>query len=320
MDQRTPHLRLPASRVGLLLGLITIILVSTFLASMFTPMGTHSAAAQAEPTQMPSQNQGELDFVLSSGFPVSVAVTGDRAYLGIGSKVVAIDVTDRTRPLLMGQSVPLADKIWDIAIQGGYAYVVTDQNDLHIFSIDNPRNIEEVGNLDYPDTSINGGVVVVGSYAYVVHGYLGLSIIDVSDPKFPREVSSYNEAASQLYMYDVEVVGNIVYVATNLGFFALEAAEAMWIYKLSSYAINTSNNVAIAGNYAYLDEYAGGAPPLILNISNLSSPRKDSVMLDHRLNSPVTAIQADANYAYLTSCSRLYVVGVHDSLDIIGNK
>ena len=93
-----------------------------------------------------SQN---LELIGQLGGPTyAVAVQGDYAYLGIGPRLVVLDVSDRTQPTLIGQSGLLTDFVQDIVLEETYAYIAAGGAGLKIFDISDKAAPRETGSFE----------------------------------------------------------------------------------------------------------------------------------------------------------------------------
>ncbi len=79
------------------------------------------------------------------------------------------------------------DYIWDMAIQGDYAYLASGESGLRIIDVSDPEQMELVSFYDVGGSA--KGIAVEGDFAYVADGSRGLEIVDVSDPRNLEEVS-----------------------------------------------------------------------------------------------------------------------------------
>jgi len=141
------------------------------------------------------------------GWCAAVAVQGRYAYLGVGPRLVVLDVSDPEQPVVVGQTAVLHGLVRDIALSGTLAYVAADQGGLRVVDVSDPAAPREAGFYDTPGRA--EGVAVSGGLAYVADG-LGLRVVDVANPAAPREVGFYNTPGSA---YGVAVSGNHAYVA-----------------------------------------------------------------------------------------------------------
>src|SRR5204862_1465346 len=105
--------------------------------------------------------------------------------VAVGPRVAVVDVSDRARPVLVGESAPLAGIVMGIVLRGTYAYVAT-QAGFSILDISEPTRLQEVGSYG----SGAHWVALDGDYAYL-SGSGGFLILDVSDPTSPIVVGAY---------------------------------------------------------------------------------------------------------------------------------
>ena len=113
---------------------------------------------------------------------------GTYAYLGIGPRVVVLDVSVPAAPVLTGRSAPLPDIVQGLAASGNTVYVADGESGLQIIDVTNPASPKWEGSLDTPGSAQN--VAVSGTTAYVADGDGGLRIVDVSNPLAPVEVAA----------------------------------------------------------------------------------------------------------------------------------
>ncbi|HEX6386043.1 MAG TPA: hypothetical protein VF177_15340 [Anaerolineae bacterium] len=178
---------------------------------------TPTATATPGPTRLPA-----LPVVVEAapvagqigGYTGAVAVRDNYAYLGVGPRLVVLDISRPAQPILVGQSPVLAAVPQAITLTGTYAYVASKNGNLIILDVadpadprwlgayiedDAPRssarhnvNMALAGNVVYIVSTVPisaQGITVVDNYAYVT-GEHGLTILDVASPAAPGEVSS----------------------------------------------------------------------------------------------------------------------------------
>ncbi len=165
--------------------------------------------ANASTAQQPAENVELLGQI--GGPTYAVAVQGNYAYVGIGPRLVVLDVSNPADPTMAGQTALLADSVQDVYVVGAYAFVI-DGTGLVAVDVSNPAAPVAVGTYDLPCCA--NGVYVAGSHAYVAAGDAGLRVIDVSNPAAPVAVGFYETPGDA---YDVYVVGDYAYVADGGG-------------------------------------------------------------------------------------------------------
>jgi hypothetical protein len=136
----------------------------------------------------------------SSG-PVAsaVAVQGNYAYVGVGRGLVVVDISDVSRPAVIGHvGYHPEEAFWHaslrveaIAVSGAHAFVLyhhrmhTDKMaNMAVFDVSNPKAPAPIGAYHTQKMS-PFRVLVSGRYAYL-YGNSGLEIVDVSNPGAPK--------------------------------------------------------------------------------------------------------------------------------------
>lgn len=135
-----------------------------------------------------------------------IHVSGSTAYIVSGNFLI-IDLTDPHNPVqILSEPIPARD----VQVQGNYLYVAAWDQGFRIYDISQPSAPFLVGSLDVPGAPV--GVKISGNTAYLATGvYDGLQIVDVSDPSDPKLIAGDDTIEA----YDVDVEGNIAYVATS---------------------------------------------------------------------------------------------------------
>jgi hypothetical protein len=104
-----------------------------------------------------------------------LAVQGSYTYIGVGPRLVVVDVGHAAAPQQVGQSKALPDILWGIAVAGNLAYVAAGDAGLWVIDVSDPTAPREVGACDTPGEGL--GVAVAGNMAYVADGWGGLMIL-----------------------------------------------------------------------------------------------------------------------------------------------
>ena len=198
------------------------------------------------------------------GCTYGVAVQGSYAYMGVGPRVVIIDVSDPVHPVLVGKSNPLHGVVSHVVIAGNYAYVAARW--LHIIDVSDPAHPTQVGFYDTPGTVMD--VDMVGNYAYVAHGWSGLRIVNVANPAHPAEVGFYDTPG---FAYGVAVAGNYAYVAAYWdGLRIINVTNPAAPTEVGFYDTpGSAKGVSVAGNYGYV---ADGRGLRIIDVSDPAHP------------------------------------------------
>lgn len=218
-----------------------------------------------------------------------VGVQGNYAYVGLGPRLVILNISNPAQPISLGQTAVLPGAVRSVAVAGNYAYVGVTWSGLHIINITNPAAPVEVGFAGF--TWWASDITVVGSYAYVVGPNIGLHIFNVSNPASPVEVGSYS------FLYEgtthLDVAGAYAYVATD--------QQGLRIINISNPAVPVAagvyhptsaiRDVKVRGDYAYVASNGFH----IVNITNPAAPLETgSFMME------ADTVAVASNLAYIT--------------------
>lgn len=132
-----------------------------------------TVAAVAQGSQPAGQMIGQI-----GGPTQAVAVQGNYAYLGVGLRVIVLDVTDPTSPREVGSSTGFSDFVRDIAVSGTVAYVAAGGAGLRVLDVSDPTRPAEIGFLQ--SRGYAEGIAVSGTTVCAAYGPYGLRVIDVS--------------------------------------------------------------------------------------------------------------------------------------------
>ena len=150
------------------------------------------------------------------GPAIAVAVSDENAYIVSGSSLLVADVVDPSSPVVTGR-VTLPDVAYLVDVAEGFAYVVTESNEIQIIDIRLPSDPVIVGSLQLPDQARR--VAVADGYLYVALGDVGLFLFDVSTPSMPTFVETIDGEA-----FDVVVSGRYAYVGSAYSLRSLDVA------------------------------------------------------------------------------------------------
>ncbi len=155
-------------------------------------------------------DQNPLKIVGQIGGPTNaVAVQGNVAFVGVGYRLMILDVTDPSHPQEIGASQPLKSQIQGITVQGEVAYLATGESGLSIINIADPAQPALVG--QYDTIGFAEGILVDQDHAFVADGPGGMSILNIGNPANPTLVS---ETFSKNYIYDIVLDQSHAYLAS----------------------------------------------------------------------------------------------------------
>lgn len=141
------------------------------------------------------------------GTTYSIAFQGDYAFIGVGPRLVALDISNPATPIELGKSPSLGKSVLGIQIANNYAYVGT-ATDLHVLNIANPSEPNVITSLKISayDLVIREGILFVAGR--------NLLAFDLADPEMPTLIG---EAVTPSFVNDFIVVDNFAYVIGGRG-------------------------------------------------------------------------------------------------------
>ena len=232
----------------------------------------------------------------------AVAVRGDYAYIGVGPRLVILDVYDPADVRVVGQTSPHGP-VDGVAVAGSYAYVADRYWGLRIVNVANPAAPTEAGTC-YTAGWVSA-VAVAGNYAYLAGQAGQLYIINVANPTAPAQVSVFDRPGG--WCHDVAVAGNYAYVAAGSGGLRIiNVSDPLHPSEVGFFDTPEGcEGVAVAGNYAYV---ANGTQGLrIISIANPAAPSEAGFC---RAPWGARRVAVAGNYAYVAASRNLHIVNV----------
>jgi hypothetical protein len=235
----------------------------------------------------------------------AVAVQGHYAYVGVGLRLVVLDVSDPAELREVGVTRPFPHFVEDVAVSGTLAYVAAGGAGLRVVDISNPAAPNELGALD--SRGYANGIVVAGSIAYLADGPYGLRVVDVSKPSQPVEVGS---AYPMNYVYKVAVQGRVVCIAAaGAGMLIADVTDPGHPVEVGSLATTGyAYGVAVAGNIAYIADGWEG-----VKIVNVADPAHPFLVGAYKTPGWAFGVAVSGNRVYVADAfGGLRVLGVAD--------
>ncbi|HYN88856.1 MAG TPA: hypothetical protein VER55_10010 [Ardenticatenaceae bacterium] len=200
----------------------------------------------------------------------AVAVVEHYVYIGVGPRLVILDVSNPASPTVVGQSPPLGAPINNVEVVDGYAYVTGTAHDLAVLDVHEPTAPSVVGTYDVPNpASRSQGVTVVGTTAYLANGADGLQILDVSRPTAPALHGVYDTPG---YAQAAAIVDDLAFVADGSGFLVLDVSTPSKPRLRGSCGSEClSMDVAVQGGEAYLA--SGWQGVTVVDVADPTAPR-----------------------------------------------
>lgn len=142
------------------------------------------------------------EIVGQAGGPTQAAAwIGDLGVVGIGPRLVVLDLSDPHNPLELGSTTPFPYFVEDITLVDERAYVAVGGAGMRIVDLTDPAHPVEIGAWDSPGYA--EGVQVFQSWAFLADSLDGLRVLNISDPANPQEVAQ---------VYSDHVVNDVILV------------------------------------------------------------------------------------------------------------
>jgi hypothetical protein len=240
----------------------------------------------------------------------SLDLQGDMLYAIDFESLLAIDISDRIRPSLVGSvPVPGARRI---AADGNIA-LVGSTTGLQAVDITNPSAPVMVG--EYAQILPGHPFVIDSGFAYVAEGIFpgpGIRIVDLSQPDRPVDVGALDamRAVEPGAFHGVEVRGTLAYVSDGVGlriFDVSAPATPALVGELDTAASSALlGRLTIVGNLAYVVEWSSGL--VIVDASDPSAP----IELGRIGYDFASAVQVVGSLAYVAMFTGVVIVDVSD--------
>lgn len=242
------------------------------------------------------------------GSVTAVFVHQSTAYLGVGLKLVVVDVSNAANPVILNQSHTLPAVINDVDMVADFLYVTTRQT-LEIFDISTPENPVHVNSLPSPNSDSGFGnmafsymqnYVFIASYAETPEFY-ALDIINRNEPVITAAYEGVSRHPSRLSVY-----GRYLYVANSYDIEIFDITTPYNPQKISTIPTGSSAMDVITRNeFAFIADYEYEL--LIVDISDPSNPI--DVGYSDADNYATNILLVD-QYAYLLEDSGLRIIDI----------
>lgn len=179
-------MRVVSTRVGDRAGRVAAVLAAAGAVALGAAAPDRAAAQPSSPDRLELVGQ-------VGGLTADVVMAGVHAWVGVGPRIVAYDVTVPSAPRRAGESPILSGVVLDIAIADGtqapIAFVVTGEGGIEVVDVAEPARPRRAGYVDVPDGAT---VVAAGdgvACAAVASDPPAVWVVDVSVPTAPRVAS-----------------------------------------------------------------------------------------------------------------------------------
>jgi len=239
----------------------------------------------------------------------TVAIQDNYAYIGLGPRLIILDVSDSADPEIVGRSdvLPVGEEqrpnyVSDVAVVGDYAYIAAFAAGLRIYDVSGPTQPTEVGSYDARGTY---GLAVEGNYAYLAGGS-SFMFVNIADPTQPVEIEILRPSEPN-QCYDVTKEGSYAYFSCG--------TDGLWIFDVSdpeqperAWIISGFiTGAAVTDSYVYVADYDEG-----LRIVDFSNPAHPSEVGFYDIAGYPHRIVAVGNYAYVIVNGGFWIIDVLD--------
>jgi hypothetical protein len=251
-----------------------------------------------------SSNIHEVGYCLTPETVISIAISGDYAYL-VDQHLRIADISDPTNPVLIGTYDP-AVTFYHVAIYGSYAYATTldsttGHHEFRIMDISSPTNPQETGVLNLPASATC--IILVDHYAYIGVYPNSMFVIDVSDPHSPYEVTQRGVPI----IWDIAASNNVVCaMSLNYDLYVFDCSDPGNPQQVGFYN-GTGGAASIAASGVYFCIAAEHATEII-DVSDPANPQQVGSIMAHDIPYDISVLN---NTAYV-----LEVAGFYRAIDI----
>jgi len=212
----------PAACAGLLLVVAVALIGSAPAAAVREASGRRWTTTAATPAQDVGDGLDIIGQVGGSAY--SVALEGERLYVGLGPRIVVFDVAGEGEPVVIGQSPVLPSVVRDLVVDGDIVYAVSRAG-LSIVDFRDPQAARVNAFVPSQEPSLSDGwrwpdpLLALGDGTLYVapSPYEPVRVLDVAAPERPTEVSTLHVAEPPRALSAIAVDGTLVYLAYSGG-------------------------------------------------------------------------------------------------------
>ncbi len=240
--------------------------------------------------------------VSTSDFCRSVASTSTRAYLGIGTGIQIVNISNPASPSTMSVYDPPKGFFLSVAQASGRVYAADYFYGLTVVNVSDSAKPVKEGLYLAPVGPLDGAIS--GQVAYVTDNYSGVMAIDISEPSRMRTLAadnSYHVAAK------LKIVGNRLHVVGEYRNPDGSSASAR-----GKYAIYDISNPSVLNRLCLVDTNTSGASGLDV-VGNLAFICADTWLQIWDVSNP-------ANPVFRGSAGGPGVVSSTTTVHVVGNR
>ncbi len=276
--------------------ILNVAVILGLLCSLYSPISKDAELQKADGWELTGQVGGPTQ---------GIAVQGNYAYIGVGPRLVVVDISNPANPIQVGASAVLDDFVLGVAVSGTVAFVAAGGAGLQVVDIANPLAPSVIG--AWHSIGMAEGVAVANGVAYVANGPYGLRVLDVSNPAVPVELA---HAFEMNYVYDVTISGRYAYLAAaGAGLLIVDISNPAYPVEMGNYDTpGYAHAVAVSGGLAYMADQWGG-----LKVINVADPLHPSLFGALHTQGWVFDVTLAGSKAYIADAfNGLRVVNISD--------
>jgi hypothetical protein len=282
---------------------------STLLTSTGVPEGSSSDSVPTSLVRSASEN---VELVGQVGGAIrAVAAEENYVYVGVGPRLVVLDVSDASSPTAVGRTNPLPSVIESICVTGDYAYVGLWEGGVRVVDVTTPSDPIEIGRYNTGghvlDVAVNGKLLYTAEWHPWPDDDL-LSVVDVSNVATPNLIGTYKLSGE---IQGLDVAGGHAYVV-EWG----DEGTVLRVIDVSIPAKPTqvgaqfggARNVTVSGSYAYVA--AGGSGVRVVDVADPTDPAEVGSFDEAHCAQDVAVLGGRAYIA--DGCNGIWVASLSD--------
>lgn len=216
-------------------------------------------------------------------------------FLGSGSGVRVLSITDSVHPRMLGQ-IDARGLVSQVVIRDSLLFVACGNWGAQIYSVSNPANPRELGSMD----AVIGDIAVKDTICYALGGD-SLRIYNVANPSLPARLSALRDSGEVLAVANNHAFTGNQFVMNVID--VSDPAQPRWVNSRSGDYLSLSSRCNLLFQGSYDPEYFA-----ILNVSNPLAVTEVSRLTGLSAN----GMHVQGDYAYL-AWGGLRIVSIADS-------
>lgn len=249
------------------------------------------------------------------GANYTVAVAFPYVYLGSGTRVLVVDVTDPAQPRLAGKTAMLGGIVQTIAIHNDLAYVAAGAGGLSVLDItepEQPRLVQTFATDHYAlDVAVQGNTVFVANGPVWNGEQWGKSSVQILDATKSSDLQLITTYEMPEWLHGLATEGDWVYLAAgDSGILILDVKDPQKPREVSRRSVpGYALDIAKGDDTLYVADLAAGLQ--ILDIADPTQPR--DIRYQNDIQGKVQMLELAGDYMYAASDeSGLYILNLND--------